>query len=462
MNIQNDRYSLLKLKKMKIIIGIGRLVFAILMFIAVNQGCEKEDPKPILETIVAHEIFSTSAISGADIITAEGLQLSAKGVCWSTTPEPTIADSHTNDGGGLGNFKSLMHGLLPSTSYYYRAYAVTELGTSYGNTLKFATEDTNIRLLQSDSIVQLTPRSFRVYATNYLNSWEIKIIKTGFCYAHGKIPDMNDSLIYDNGSLQRFNKLIQVEHGEPFTVRPFVMLKNGNVLYGEALEGFPGRLDISVIDRITFRSARVVVELDDFSNAHGVRLFWGTALDDLNQDAFFTNIFATIHHTFAWNLQPNTTYYVRPRLSSKISYDHGNSYYITDWVGYSSFTTPPIPDIGNGTYEYPYTIDGALFFAPFTEHIWVEGYIVGEFDHSGRRSNFSPPFVQEFAIMLANEIDEMFGRNTLWVTLPSGPISQALNLKDNPGNKGRKLRIQGNVYRHFEVYMNEVQEFELE
>lgn len=165
MNIQNDRYSLLKLKKMKIIIGIGRLVFAILLFIAVNQGCEKEDPKPILETIVAHEIFSTSAISGADIITVEGLRLTAKGVCWSTTPEPTIADSHTNDGRGLGNFKSLMHGLLPSTSYYYRAYAVTDEGVAYGNTLKFKTDIEGTSFIETDSISLLTFRTARVYGS---------------------------------------------------------------------------------------------------------------------------------------------------------------------------------------------------------------------------------------------------------------------------------------------------------
>ncbi|MEI7980824.1 MAG: hypothetical protein WCI71_04175, partial [Bacteroidota bacterium] len=59
--------------------------------------------------------------------------------CWSTTPTPTTAGSHTTDGSGTGTFVSNLTGLTPNTPYYVRAYATNSVGTAYGNELNFTT-----------------------------------------------------------------------------------------------------------------------------------------------------------------------------------------------------------------------------------------------------------------------------------------------------------------------------------
>jgi len=57
----------------------------------------------------------------------------------------------------------------------------------------------------------------------------------------------------------------------------------------------------------------------------------------------------------------------------------------------------------------------------------------------------------------------MFRHNTVQVNLPDGPIREALNLKDNPENKGAKIRIHGNVYQaSHAVVMRWIQDFELD
>ena len=67
--------------------------------------------------------------------------LVTKGVCWSTTPNPTINDNKTRDGGcySLSFFASTLTGLNSGTTYYVRAYVTNGAYTAYSNQLTFNT-----------------------------------------------------------------------------------------------------------------------------------------------------------------------------------------------------------------------------------------------------------------------------------------------------------------------------------
>jgi hypothetical protein len=80
-------------------------------------------------------ITSTTAASGGNITSDGGSPVTARGVCWATTPNPTIAGSKTSDGTGTGTFTSNITGLVTATIYYVRSYATNSTGTSYGNQL---------------------------------------------------------------------------------------------------------------------------------------------------------------------------------------------------------------------------------------------------------------------------------------------------------------------------------------
>jgi uncharacterized protein (TIGR02145 family) len=97
---------------------------------------------PILNTTSASTVTNTSAISGGNISSDGGVAVSAKGVVWSTTINPTIAlSTKTLDGVGVGTFTSIITGLTPNTTYYIRAYATNEIGTAYGTQLTFTTQN---------------------------------------------------------------------------------------------------------------------------------------------------------------------------------------------------------------------------------------------------------------------------------------------------------------------------------
>lgn len=93
---------------------------------------------PSLTTTPATTITNTSALSGGTIAFDGGATITARGVCWSTSSNPTISlSTKTIDGSGIGAFTSSLTGLTANTTYYIRAYATTNIGTAYGNQVSF-------------------------------------------------------------------------------------------------------------------------------------------------------------------------------------------------------------------------------------------------------------------------------------------------------------------------------------
>jgi uncharacterized protein (TIGR02145 family) len=86
------------------------------------------------------KVTFNSAIGGGNITSDEGNAITARGVCWSTSPNPTTNDDHTIDGEGLGSFTSEIKCLDGGTTYYVRAYATNSEGTGYGEQESFTTQ----------------------------------------------------------------------------------------------------------------------------------------------------------------------------------------------------------------------------------------------------------------------------------------------------------------------------------
>ncbi|MCX6253841.1 MAG: hypothetical protein NTV31_05115, partial [Bacteroidia bacterium] len=94
---------------------------------------------PELTTTAATATTSNSATMGGNVTSDGGAAVTARGVCWNTATGPTIANSKTTDGTGVGSFVSSLTGLTVGTTYYVRAYATNSAGTAYGNEVSFNT-----------------------------------------------------------------------------------------------------------------------------------------------------------------------------------------------------------------------------------------------------------------------------------------------------------------------------------
>ncbi|HPS72272.1 MAG TPA: fibrobacter succinogenes major paralogous domain-containing protein [Bacteroidales bacterium] len=135
-------------KKNKILIYLLILMCISLIF---TNSCKKKDDNnnsseqvPVLTTTAVSIITKNTSICGGNITSDGKATITARGVCWSTGQNPTIADNKTTDGSGIGSFASTITGLSSSTKYYVRAYATNSLGTSYGNVISFTTNSTVI------------------------------------------------------------------------------------------------------------------------------------------------------------------------------------------------------------------------------------------------------------------------------------------------------------------------------
>ncbi|NMC34479.1 MAG: hypothetical protein GYA36_18815, partial [Veillonellaceae bacterium] len=127
---------------MTFISGI-KLQNIVLMALLLLSSCQEKSSLALLTTEPITEVTGSSALSGGNISSDGGSDISERGVCWATHTGPTINDKKTTDGSGKGSFTSTLSDLQPATPYYVRAYATNSTGTAYGNELTFVTDTEN-------------------------------------------------------------------------------------------------------------------------------------------------------------------------------------------------------------------------------------------------------------------------------------------------------------------------------
>lgn len=95
---------------------------------------------PSATTNAATGVGSTSATGNGSVDADNGSTITERGFVWSTSINPTTADSKVVDSStALGSFSDSMATLVASTHYHYRAYAINAIGTAYGADTTFDT-----------------------------------------------------------------------------------------------------------------------------------------------------------------------------------------------------------------------------------------------------------------------------------------------------------------------------------
>ncbi|TVQ94008.1 MAG: hypothetical protein EA393_01505 [Bacteroidetes bacterium] len=108
-----------------------------------EQEFATEGTSPEVTTSQVTNITQISATSGGNVTDDGGASVTARGVVWSTSQNPTLENNlgSTNNGSGAGAFTSNITGLSSNTTYYVRAYATNNSGNGYGQQESFTTED---------------------------------------------------------------------------------------------------------------------------------------------------------------------------------------------------------------------------------------------------------------------------------------------------------------------------------
>ena len=124
---------------------------------------------PTITTSAVTQITETTAVAGGNVTADGGASVTERGVVYSTTANPTTANTKKVSGSGTGAFTCNMSGLLAGTTYYVRAYAINEKGTSYGEEVSFVTKNlsSSIYVPTNEELWEI----FKPYYNTYYDLW---------------------------------------------------------------------------------------------------------------------------------------------------------------------------------------------------------------------------------------------------------------------------------------------------
>ncbi len=184
-------------------------------------------------TAVVSDITATSALCGGYVSDDGGATVTARGVCWSTSQNPTVSDSHTTDGTGTGSFTSNITGLTANTTYYVRAYATNSEGTTYGYPLSFKTL-VGLPEVTTSAVSNITIDNTTLSATcggNVTDIGAFDVTARGVCWSTSQNPNVSGSHTTDGSGLGSFTSNITGLTGGTYYVRAYATNSAGTA-YG--------------------------------------------------------------------------------------------------------------------------------------------------------------------------------------------------------------------------------------
>jgi uncharacterized protein (TIGR02145 family) len=175
----------------------GIFLLLILVF-----SCKKEKPvtNPSVTTSKLSDVLYATATSGGIVTDDGGGFVNMRGVCWSTSENPTTDNSKTADGSGTGQYLSFISGLNSGTQYYLRAYAINISGTVYGLEYSFRTKIPEINFnpgLTYGSVNDIDGKSYKTIQVGG-QVWMAENLRTTRFNDGTAIPLVNSNAAWSN------------------------------------------------------------------------------------------------------------------------------------------------------------------------------------------------------------------------------------------------------------------------
>lgn len=190
---------------------------------------------PTVTTFAVKNITANSIYCGGNVISSGASAVTAKGVCWDTSANPTTDNNKTMDGEGNGSFTSFIHSLSESTTYYVRAYATSDLGTEYGASINFSTisslDNLNVETISVSDVSHNTANC----GGNVSGLGGSAVMAKGVCWSTSQFPKITDFFTMDgDGSGSFSSSLTELEPNTTYYVRAYATA-NGGTKYGNTV-----------------------------------------------------------------------------------------------------------------------------------------------------------------------------------------------------------------------------------
>ncbi len=325
----------------KTIINNVIILFTTLISIFLLYSCTEEfdygKSENAVKTLESSDILQTTVVVSGTVITDNGASLTARGICYSTSNNPSISGPKKPDTQAtLGSFTCTLINLSPSTMYFARAYATNSYGTAYGSEISFTTQAATIPIIASTTAPSLITQISASSGGLITNSGASNITSRGVCYSNTSTnPTIANSKTNDGtGTGQFTSSLTNLAPNTIYYIRAYATNGVGTA-YGDAKSFRTTSATIPVVSSttaasfITLTSAisggNVTSESGATVTSRGV--CWSnatstpTTLNSKTMDGIGLGTFTSS----LTSLAPGTTYYVRAYATNSVGTAYGST-----------------------------------------------------------------------------------------------------------------------------------------
>jgi len=314
---------------------------------------------PVVITNNVTEIGTTTATGNGEVVSDGGATVTERGICWSTTQNPTISDSHVASGSGLGTFSAAMTGLSLNTTYYVRAFAINSVGVAYGDEVSFTTE--------AELAVVITNNVTEIGTTTATGNGEVvsdggaTVTERGICWSTTQNPTISDSHVASGSGLGTFSAAMTgLSLNTTYYVRAYAVNSVG-VAYGDEVS-FTTEAELAVVVTndvteigTTTATGNGEVVSDGGATVTERGICWSTTQNPTISDSHVASGSGLGTFSAAMTgLQPHTSYYVRAYATNSVGTSYGEE---------KQFTTESAGPEGSTGGLFSVTADKQVYFS---------------------------------------------------------------------------------------------------
>ena len=175
--------------------------------VSVSASGSSSSSLPAVTTVEVTDITTTTAKGVGNVTSIGSSSVTARGICWSTSQNPTTSNSHATNGTGTGSFTVNMTGLNANTTYYARAYATNSTGTAYGSQISFTTamaEPTITTPSVTTTAINDIAQTSAIGGGNVTSDGGAEVTARGICWSTGTNPSISDAHTTDGSGTGAF------------------------------------------------------------------------------------------------------------------------------------------------------------------------------------------------------------------------------------------------------------------
>ena len=308
---------------------------------------------PSLSTAPVTDITYTSAISGGIDLIDNGLDISSKGIVWSTNPNPSVdVTTKTIDGDGNTEYKSSISNLTPGTKYYVRAYAINSDGVGYGNEITFETLALRNATISTADPSDITGTS-AISGGNITDDGGAEITDRGVVWSTSNNPtiDLTTKVSSGKGTGEFICNINDLEPGTTYYVRAYAINSQG-ASYGEektfTTKKILATLTTAEASQVTTSSAIVGGNITSSGGAEITErgVVWSIKSTPTVDDNKVSSGVGVGEFTITLNdLSIATTYYVRAYAINSVGVSYGNQISFTTGTTKATISTIKPTDV---------------------------------------------------------------------------------------------------------------------